>query len=130
VRTIAVVAHQGKSLGGGLDELRRVLGDRGFPDPLWYEARTSREAAPLASRAVADGADLLFIWGGDGTVQRCVNEVAGDDVCLALLPAGTANLLATNLEVPIDLEQAVASDSTSWPEWGLTRWPCATPTTA
>jgi hypothetical protein len=35
--TIAVVAHAGKSLGGGLGELREVLAREGFADPLWYE---------------------------------------------------------------------------------------------
>lgn len=104
---IAVVAHQGKTLGGGLGELRRLLSDRGFPDPLWYEAPSSREAAPLAQKAVANGAELIFLWGGDGTIQRCVNVIAGERVTLAILPAGTANLLATNLNVPKDLEQAV-----------------------
>src|SRR5690348_9507664 len=49
----------------------------------------------------------MFVWGGDGTVQRCIDAVAGADVALAILPAGTANLLAANLEIPADLTQAV-----------------------
>lgn len=104
---IAVVAHKEKTFGGGLGELRRVLSARGFPHPLWYEAPSSREAAPLAQKAVADGAELIFLWGGDGTIQRCVNVIAGENVTLAILPAGTANLLAMNLGVPTDLEEAV-----------------------
>lgn len=104
---IAVVAHQKKSLGDGLGELRRVLADRGFPDPLWYEAPDSRGAAVMAKKAVAHGAELIFLWGGDGTIQRCVNAIAGENVLLAILPAGTANLLALNLHVPKDLEGAV-----------------------
>jgi diacylglycerol kinase (ATP) len=43
---------------------------------------------------------VLFVWGGDGTVQRCVDAVAGTDTAVAILPAGTANLLAENLNVP------------------------------
>jgi diacylglycerol kinase (ATP) len=107
VTSVAVIAHTNKTLGGGLGELRRVLADRGFPDPLWYEVPKSRKAPERARQAVADGADLLFIWGGDGTVQRCVDAVAGEPVNLAILPAGTANLLANNLGVPIDLAGAV-----------------------
>ena len=54
------------------------------------------------------GADLVFVWGGDGMVQRCVDVLAGGDVALAVLPAGTANLFATNLGIPGDLVEAVA----------------------
>jgi len=105
--TVAVIAHRNKTLGGGLAELRTVLAEEGFPDPIWYEVAKSRRAPKLALQAVADGADLLFIWGGDGTVQRCVDAVAGKNVDLAIVPAGTANLLANNLRIPIDLRGAV-----------------------
>jgi diacylglycerol kinase (ATP) len=97
-----VVAHARKSLGGGLPELRRVLAQEGVTEPLWYEVRKSRKAPKYARRAAAEGADLILVWGGDGTVQRCVNAVAGTDAVIAILPAGTANLLATNLGVPSD----------------------------
>src|SRR5689334_24825065 len=105
--TVGVVAHAGKSLGGGLGELRERLAREGFPDPLWYEVPKSWKAPKAARKAVADGADLLFVWGGDGTVQRCIDAVAGTGVAIAILPAGTANLLASNLGVPVDLQAAV-----------------------
>ncbi len=57
---------------------------------------------------LGEGAELLFAWGGDGTVQRCIDELAGTETPLAILPAGTANLLATNLDIPQDIEHAVA----------------------
>jgi len=107
VTSVAVVAHAGKSLGGGLGELRDVLAREGFPDPLWYEVAKSKQAPKYARRALVDGADLIFVWGGDGTVQRCVDAVAGKSAAIAILPAGTANLLATNLGVPIQLAEAV-----------------------
>jgi YegS/Rv2252/BmrU family lipid kinase len=53
------------------------------------------------------GTDLLFVWGGDGTVQRAIDAVDGRPVTLAILPAGTANLFATNLGLPKDLEACV-----------------------
>jgi diacylglycerol kinase (ATP) len=105
--TVAVVAHEGKTLGGGLGELRELLAREGFPEPIWVQVPKSKKAPKAARQAVADGADLLFVWGGDGTVQRCVDAVAGSGVALAVLPAGTANLLATNLGIPMDLEGAV-----------------------
>jgi YegS/Rv2252/BmrU family lipid kinase len=99
---VAVVAHSRKSFGGGLRELRSVLAAEGVTDPLWYEVKKSRKAPERARRAMAQGADLMFVWGGDGTVQRCIDAVAGTGTVLAILPAGTANLLATNLGIQAD----------------------------
>ena len=104
---VAVVAHSRKSFGGGLRELRKVLAREGVADPLWYEVRKSRHAPAYARRAADHGADVLFVWGGDGTVQRCIDAVAGTDTAVAILPAGTANLLAMNLQIPHDLPDAV-----------------------
>jgi diacylglycerol kinase (ATP) len=105
--TIAVIAHAGKTLGGGLDELRQILASEGVTSPLWYEVSKSRKAPKRARQAVRQGAGLIFVWGGDGTVQRCVDAVAGTGAVLAILPAGTANLLATNLGIPAELPAAV-----------------------
>ncbi len=107
MRRIAVVAHAGKDLGGGLRELREVLAREGVTDPLWLEVAKSRKAAKCARRALAHGAEVIFVWGGDGTVQRCIDAVAGTEAVLAILPAGTANLLARNLRIPADLTEAV-----------------------
>ena len=59
-------------------------------------------------RALDEGAELIIAWGGDGMVQRCVDVLAGSEVALAIIPAGTANLFATNLGIPSDIEGAVA----------------------
>jgi YegS/Rv2252/BmrU family lipid kinase len=106
-RTVAVVAHRKKVIGGGLPELRRLLNRSGVDDPLWYEVPKSRKAGKKARQALAAGADLIFVWGGDGTVQRCVDALAGSGAEVAIVPAGTANLLARNLEIPADIGEAV-----------------------
>ena len=49
----------------------------------------------------------MFVWGGDGMVQRCVDALAGTEAAVAILPAGTANLLASNLGIPKDIDEAV-----------------------
>jgi diacylglycerol kinase (ATP) len=100
--TVAVVAHARKSFGGGLPALRQALADEGVTDPLWYEVRKSKHAPDCARRALDQGADLTFVWGGDGTVQRCIDALAGTGAVVAILPAGTANLLASNLDIPTD----------------------------
>jgi diacylglycerol kinase (ATP) len=105
--SVAVVAHAGKTLGGGLTELRTLLDRAGVGDPLWFEVPRSKNAPKCVRRAIDVGADLLFVWGGDGMVQRCIDAVGEAPVVLAILPAGTGNLLARNLGIPLDLEQAV-----------------------
>jgi diacylglycerol kinase (ATP) len=105
--SVAVVAHAAKSFGGGLQELRRVLAEEGVTDPLWFEVPKSRKAPKKVRRAVEEGADLLFIWGGDGTVQRCIDTLGPERPAVAVIPAGTANLLAKNLGIPKDIEAAV-----------------------
>jgi diacylglycerol kinase (ATP) len=104
---VAVVAHAGKTTGGGLLELRRRLEAAGVSDPLWYEVQKSRKAPTQVQRALDEGAELVFAWGGDGTVQRCIDVLTGTGTPLAIVPAGTANLLATNLGIPGDIESAV-----------------------
>ena len=106
--TVAVVAHAGKTFDGGLLELRRELERQGVTDPLWYEVPKSRKAPGQFRRAIEEGAELVFVWGGDGTVQRCIDALDGADVPIAIVPAGTANLLASNLDIPKDIEQAVS----------------------
>ena len=105
---VAVIAHAGKSFGGGLPQLRRELTRQGVDDPLWVEIAKSRFAAKQVERVLNEGAELLFVWGGDGTAQRSIDALAGSETPLAIVPAGTANLLATNLGIPQDIEQAVS----------------------
>jgi diacylglycerol kinase (ATP) len=67
----------------------------------------SRYAPERVEKALADGAETIFVWGGDGMVQRCVDVMADSGARLAILPAGTANLFASNLEIPDDVGDAV-----------------------
>jgi diacylglycerol kinase (ATP) len=110
-RTVAVVAHQRKTLGGGLDELRRRITDQGVDELLWREVPKSRRAPKQVREAIKAGVDLLIVWGGDGMVQRSIDVLArekgGAKIPLAIMPAGTGNLLAGNLGIPEDMEQAV-----------------------
>ena len=110
-KKIAVVAHSRKTMGGGLDELRRLITDEGVDKVLWAEVPKSRKAPKKISKAVKAGVDLLIVWGGDGMVQRALDVLArekgGSKIPLAIMPAGTGNLLARNLGIPDDLAEAV-----------------------
>ena len=105
--SVAVIAHGRKTFGDGLAELRRRLDAEVGSDVLWHEVEKSRKARKAAKRCLEAGVDLILVWGGDGTVQRVVDATAGSGVTLGILPAGTANLLAHNLGIPIDLDGAL-----------------------
>jgi len=107
VKKVAVIAHAGKTIGGGLDELRSTLVRAGVTDPLWSEVPKSKYAPERVERVLAEGAELVFVWGGDGMVQRSIDRLAGSGVPLAIIPAGTANLFASSLGIPSDIEGAV-----------------------
>jgi YegS/Rv2252/BmrU family lipid kinase len=74
---------------------------------LWLETTREDPGQGVTRRAVAEGVDLVMAQGGDGTVMACVTGLAGGDVPLAVLPGGTGNLLATNFDIPADLDGAV-----------------------
>ena len=106
---IGVLLHQQKTLGDGPEALRMGLADAGYADPPWSEVPKSRKAPKQVRRLLDDGIDRLLVWGGDGTVRRCIDTLVAEDadVELAILPAGTANLLAKALAIPIDLDAAL-----------------------
>src|ERR1700761_3589475 len=60
----------------------------------------AEEGVSAASSAALDGADLVVAVGGDGTVRGCAEGLARTGVPLAVVPHGTANLLARTLRIP------------------------------
>ncbi len=70
-----------------------------------------RTAGALAAKCIAEGADLILAAGGDGTINEAVQGMAGTNVPLGILPAGTANVLANELGVARRAEQAAGEIS-------------------
>jgi len=68
-----------------------------------------RSAARLACEARDRGVDLILAAGGDGTINEVANGMIGSDVPLGILPAGTANVLATELRLGRTMERAAES---------------------
>ncbi|MGV8968370.1 MAG: diacylglycerol/lipid kinase family protein [Cellulomonas sp.] len=87
--------------------IESVLTEAGWPSPAWLETTEQDPGAGQARQAIKNGAELVFACGGDGTVRSCIEGLADTGIALAILPAGTGNLLATNLGVPGDTAAAV-----------------------
>jgi len=64
-------------------------------------------ATELARDAVAAGADLVLVLGGDGTINEVANGMIPSHVPLGVLPGGTANVLANELGLGNSLERAI-----------------------
>ena len=106
---VAVVfnpATGGGETAGRRRDTQEALEGAGL-EVLWLETTREEPGQGLTAKAVAEGVDLVMAQGGDGTVMACVTSLAGTDVPLAVLPGGTGNLLATNFDIPSELDEAV-----------------------
>jgi diacylglycerol kinase family enzyme len=65
-------------------------------------------AQGIARRCIEDGADLIVVAGGDGTVNEALNGILHSEVPLAVLPAGTANVLAAEIGIGTRMMRAAA----------------------
>lgn len=79
----------------------------GGEEPDWYETTEADTGAGQAAAAVGAGAELVLVCGGDGTVAACAGALAGTGVAMALVPVGTGNLLARNLDIPLEVSGAL-----------------------
>ncbi|SDP18842.1 lipid kinase, YegS/Rv2252/BmrU family [Nakamurella panacisegetis] len=105
----AVVANPARvaDLSRRRQMIEEVLADAGWPAPSWSETTPEDPGTGQARRAVAAGARVVFACGGDGTVRAVIAGMLDADAALAVLPAGTGNLLAANLNLPEDPAQVV-----------------------
>ena len=111
----ALLIHNPNAGNGGnsrrrlLDQARRFLATNGMQVEL-AETTSPGHATEIAQQAVRDHRQLVIACGGDGTLNEVVNGLAnysnGHRVPLALLPGGTANILAKELDLPWDIPRA------------------------
>lgn len=86
-------------------------------------------ARDLARAAAGQGAGLVLVCGGDGTINEVINGITPGETTLGILPAGTANIIAKELGLPHDPLRAARQ----LPHWsarriplGLATWPAGT----
>lgn len=108
-RRVVVVRHPHGCPDDLADQVRSRLHRYGFTDQRWTPTTVERPGGRLAEECAAGGGaggdgtvDLVVACGGDGTVRACADVVAGTGIPLALVPCGTGNLLARNLDLPQD----------------------------
>jgi diacylglycerol kinase family enzyme/membrane-associated phospholipid phosphatase len=79
----------------------------GWDEPLWFETTSDDAGRSMTHAALADGADTVVVAGGDGTVRVVCGELARTGVPVGILPTGTGNLLARNLDLPLNIDAAL-----------------------
>jgi diacylglycerol kinase family enzyme len=99
---IAFIANPTKE---GVSELReaayRACSNRYLPQPMWLHTTAEDAGAAMARNAVAAGANVLVAVGGDGTVRAVAGVAAEAGIPMGILPMGTGNILARNLDLPL-----------------------------
>jgi YegS/Rv2252/BmrU family lipid kinase len=81
--------------------------ESGWDEPSWHFTTIEDSGTGMAAEAAEAGADLVLVCGGDGTVREVCAELAGTGIAVGIIPAGTGNLLARNLAIPLYLRAAV-----------------------
>src|SRR5690242_8309145 len=93
------------------DDFRQEVTDtffvNGWGRPLWLETTEDDAGRAMTKQALDAGVETVVVAGGDGTVRLVADGLAGTDVKLGIIPSGTGNLLARNLDLPLDREGAL-----------------------
>lgn len=81
-----------------------AIGEDSSPEIRWWETSEHDPGDAVAKQAIAAGAELVIVAGGDGTVRAVAQHLAeaSAELDMAIVPLGTGNLLARNLDVPLN----------------------------
>ncbi|HWJ81767.1 MAG TPA: diacylglycerol kinase family protein [Nocardioides sp.] len=85
----------------------QLAAESGWQEPSWYLTTVEDSGTGQAEQASVEGAELVIVCGGDGTVREVCAELAGTGIPVGIIPAGTGNLLARNLGIPLFIRAAI-----------------------
>ncbi|MFD2025185.1 diacylglycerol/lipid kinase family protein [Promicromonospora aerolata] len=106
VRRVGIIWNPAKTtqdeLGSALDDAVAAA-QRPDTEALWFETSTDDAGQGATERAIEAGVELIVVAGGDGTVRAVAEHLGAADTAieLGIVPLGTGNLLARNLQVPL-----------------------------
>jgi YegS/Rv2252/BmrU family lipid kinase len=87
--------------------VEKMAVESGWQQVSWWETTVEDTGYRMAHEAAVSGVDLVLAIGGDGTIRAVCEELAGTGIPVGIVPAGTGNLLARNLSIPLYLRAAV-----------------------
>ena len=87
--------------------VEKMAQESGWREVTWWETTVEDTGYRMAHEAAVSGADVVLAIGGDGTIRAVCEELAGTGIPVGIVPAGTGNLLARNLSIPLYLRAAV-----------------------
>jgi diacylglycerol kinase (ATP) len=105
--SVAVIANTEKFVKKDARKLRRALADAGIDDVCWFEIERGSDANKAAAKALKRDAQTVVVCGGDGSIRAASEALVGTSTALAVVPSGTANLFATGLGLPTDIDEIV-----------------------
>jgi YegS/Rv2252/BmrU family lipid kinase len=106
-RRCAVIYNPTKVSEKFRDLMEDNLQRKGWRDTLWLETSVEDLGRAMTRQAVAEQVDLVIGAGGDGTIRYVADGLAHTGIPLGLVPAGTGNLLARNLDLPLEEVDAI-----------------------
>ena len=88
-----------------IEHIASLLRSRGVEVDL-RPTTAPHDATEIAARAARNGSSEIIVAGGDGTINEVIQGVAGTKARLGIIPRGTANVLARELGLPLDEQEA------------------------
>jgi diacylglycerol kinase (ATP) len=106
-RRCAVIYNPVKISDGFREAMARRVATARWADPVWLPTAEDDPGRSMAATAVQQQFDLVVAAGGDGTVRNVAHGLANSGIPMGIVPAGTANLLARNLGIPMAEADAI-----------------------